>query len=360
MISCLLDRCVYGAIMLLLATGCSRTPVSEIPIDLKSNGIQFATGFSLSDTSIIVHEPWPGATTAQIYLLDKTPKKIVVTSTTHLPYLEMLGVEQALVGFPSTRYIYSSSFQSLVEEGQIQDLGPDGSLNLEILFDLSPDLVVAFDMGGESAMLDKITAAGIPVLYNSDFLEETVLGRAEWIKVFGALFQKQTLADSIFSQIVSNYDSLKAIVPANTQNPTVLSGIMYGDAWFLPGGKNGFAQLIADAGGQYFWADNEANGWLEYGFESVYEKANGADVWLGTATLMNKEELISQDQRYGAFAAFEQSEVYNYSKRVSPTGGFDYFESGYARPDLVLADLIIILHPKLKANKELYYFQRLN
>lgn len=321
--------------------------------------IHYAEKFKVDSNQVVVTEPWPGAVKPKKYSVDEVPERIIVTSTTHLPYLELLGIEDRLVGFPNTKYISSQKIRKRMESGQITDLGPDGNLNLELVLSLQPDAVFAFDMGSESTSLDKLAEAGIPVIYNADYLETSALGRAEWIKFFGAFFHKENEADSIFNQIATVYDSLRAMTTKVDQRPTILSGVLYGDIWYLPGGQNWASGFFQDAGGNYLWANDPTSGWLELSFESVFDKARNADFWIGTSTFNTKEELKGQDARYEDFKAFEENEVYNYNKRLNAYGSYDFFESGYARPDLVLADMIKILHPELLPNYTTYYYERL-
>ena len=322
----------------------------------EENQARHATKFKLYQDRVEVLEPWPGAITSKIYNTKEPIEKLVVTSTTHLPFLEMLGLQETLVGFPGTQYIYSPEFRARVDSGKVKDLGPDGALNLEKVLALNPDAVVVFDMGRESTSLDKLEESGIPVIYNSDFLETSALGRAEWVRFFGALFQKRRQADSIFTTIEARYDSLSNL-NFGSRRPSVLTGVMYGDTWFLPGGQNWSSELFTDAGAQYLWESDSSSGWLEVSFESVLDRAINADYWVGTSSFGSKDELISQDQRYASFLPYRENKVYSYSKRVGPGGGFDYFESAYARPDIVLEDLISIFHPELVENYERFYFE---
>lgn len=343
--------------MILACAKIEKKPISES--ESHSEKPIFAQKFEFLNDGVRVTEPWPGALKAIDYHFEKAPERIVVTSTTHLPYLELLGLENKVVGFPSTQYISSEKFRNLVANGQITDLGPDGQINLELLIGVRPDVVFAFDMGSESASLDKIKEAGIQVIYDADFLETSALGKAEWIRFFGKIFHLESRADSIFQGIAQRYDSLKSLTKNITSRPTIMSGVMYGDTWFLPAGKNWAAGFYADAGGDYLWSSSEGSDWLEISFESVFDIANDADFWIGISTFQSKAELQSQDQRYAAFSAFGEDRLYNYNKRISPTGGYDFFESANARPDLVLADLITILHPELMPDYETYYFLKL-
>lgn len=353
-----MNRLLFGIIILISA--CS-SPVKEKSIASTIEEVEYAKGFHFETEGnkryLVIDEPWPKATKSIRYLLDGTPKRIVCTSTSHLPFFEMLGAEESVVGFPNLNYISSEVFIQRAADGLLTDLGPDGSMNMELLLGINPDAVIAFDMGGESKTLEKIKESGIPVYYNSDFLEQSPLGRAEWIKFFGALLGKQEKADSIFNEIANEYSRLKTLASSVKNRPSILSGVVYGDTWFLPGGDNWAATFFENAGGEYLWDADTTSGWLELSFEAVYDKGNEAEFWIGTSTLNTMDEMRSQDERYGSFGAYKSGEVYNYNKKIGTNGGFDFFESGYSRPDLVLSDLIKILHPELLPEYETVYFQ---
>lgn len=348
--------------IVLLAVACSAKKNDEDFVRL-TDEIKYASKFHFESKDakkfVVVSEPWPNANTSKKYGLDKPLNRIVCTSTSHLPFFELLGMEEVVVGFPNFNYISSEVFRERAEAGLLTDLGPDGNINMELLLSLNPDAVIAFDMGGEANALDKIEESGIPVIYNSDFLERSPLGRAEWIKFFGALLNKQSEADSIFSYIENEYNSLKQIGDGFEEKPSVISGVVYGDTWFLPGGQNWASTFFKNAGSKYLWEADTTSGWLELSFEAVYEAGVDADFWIGTSTLNSKNEMLGQDGRYGSFNSFKNDQVYNYNKRIGPNGGYDFFESGYSRPDLVLADLIKILHPDALPDYETVYFQKL-
>lgn len=351
----------YLTLVIILVLGsCRESGRKEQP---NSQEIVYAEGFHIEKRSsgryLVIDKPWPNAAVSKSYKLDKPIKKVICTSTSHLPYFEMLGREDAVIGFPNLKYISSETFIKRAEAGLLQDLGADGNMNLELLLSLQPDAVIAFDMGGESAMLDKISEAGIQVIYNSDFVETTPLGRAEWIKFFGVLLDEEKKADSIFNSIASAYNRLVERTNEVTKRPTVLNGVVYGDTWFMPGGGNWASIFYRDAGAEYLWADDTTSGWLELSYEAVFDRAQKADYWIGTSTFDSKSALLSADQRYKEFGPFQSDRVYNYSKKKGPNGGYDFFESAYARPDLVLSDLIKIMHPNMLPYYETVYFERL-
>jgi iron complex transport system substrate-binding protein len=362
----------------LLLISCAQQKESDkvnLPTQLK-----YATGFSVRTEGnakhVTINLPYPGAQEAYNYLLvpqgEEAPshdnltqviyipiKKIVCTSTTHIPLLDYINETEALVGFPTTDYVSSEKMRQRVDQGLVTDLGVDKGMNLELLYSLHPDLVMSYTMTGDLGQLKKIKELNIPVVINAEYLEKHPLGRAEWIKFMALFFNKENEADSVFNEIESNYNKTKQLAKNSPTQPTVLSGIVYGEAWFMPGGKNYATHLLADAGASYLWKETDTNGFLELSFESVYEKAKDADLWIGVGSFSSLDEIKAADSRYTLFKPFTDKQVYTYNARTGAKGGSEFLELGYLRPDLILKDLVKIAHPELLPDYELFFYRRL-
>jgi len=180
------------------------------------------------------------------------------------------------------------------------------------------------------------------------------------IKFFGALYNKEKEADSIFSKIESEYISAKSLASEAKNKPTVISGAMYKDVWYMPQGNSWGAQFIRDAYGDYLWIDSEGTGSLSLSLESVLDKGIEADVWIGPAQFNSLEELKEGSKAYTQFKAYKTGEVYSYSMKKGEKGGVIYYELAPNRPDLVLKDLIKILHPEMLPNHKFHFFDKLN
>lgn len=342
--------------------------------------IKYAKGFAIESYDgykvITLKNPWPGTEKEFKYALVESGttisnpksydaiveipiKRIVVTSTTHIPSLEMLGESETLVGFPNLDYISSEKTRKLISEGKIRELGKNEDLNTEILIDLNPNAVIGFAVDGNNSTFATIEKTGIPVLYNSDWTETSPLGKAEWIKFFGLLFNKEKEADSIFNTIETQYFSAKKMASTAKEKPTVLSGAMYKDVWYMPQGDSWGAQFIADANGDYLWKDTKGTGSLSLSLESVLEKGHDAEIWIGPGQFTSLDEIKNGSQAYAQFKAYKNGKVYSYSMKKGATGGVIYFELAPDRPDLVLKDMIKILHPNLLPDHELYFFNKL-
>ena len=287
-------------------------------------------------------------------------KSIVVTSTTHIPMLELLQEETAIVGFPYAQYISSEKTSALVANGKIKEIGKEGALNTEILLDLQPELVVGYSVSSADKSLTMIKKAGIPVVYNGDWLEATPLGRAEWIKFFGLLFGKEKQADSIFKEIEKSYLAAKNSALAATKKPTILSGaIMSKGIWNLPAGESFVAQFLKDANLDYIWENTKGKGSLSLSFESVFDKGKNADFWIAPGYFTSKKQLLQSNQIYAEFTAFKNDKIYTPKLKKGKTGGVLYYELAPTRPDLVLKDIIKITQPDLLPNYELIFFEKM-
>lgn len=259
----------------------------------------------------------------------------------------MLGVAKTLKGFPNLDYISSPLSRKRIANKEIIDLGQNESLNTELTIELRPEVIISFGVEGENKSLNSVERAGIPVLYNGDWVEKDPLGKAEWIKFFGALYGKEREADSIFNHIKTNYNLLKEQI-ANIENkPTVLSGGMFKDIWYLPKGDSWQAKVLEDAGGNYLWSETEGAGSIALSIESVLEKGQQADFWIAPGQYTSYAKLASDNPTYAQFDAFKNKKVYTFAKYKGETGGLLYYELAPNRPDLVLRDLAKILHPEI-------------
>jgi len=364
--------------LIMILISCTSRKIDEATST--SSPLKYAEGFAIRHDGnikyVTVNYPYPGAKEGYQYMLVpveeeipvhdeniqvvRTPvKSIVCTSTTHIPLLDYLGETNSMVGFPTTDYISSERMRKRVDEGGITDLGIDKSMNIELLYSLHPDLVMGYTMSNDLGQLQKIKELGIPVVINAEYLETHPLGRAEWIKFIACFYNKEKKADSIFTVIEKQYLSTLELAKQATRKPTVVSGIVYGDAWFMPAGKNYAAQLFSDAGMDYLWKETESNGFLELSFESVFSRARDADLWVGVGSFNSLKEIQNTEARYGLFKPFKQKKVYSYNARMGEKGGSEFLELGYLRPDLILKDLVKIAHPELLPEYELFFHKKL-
>jgi iron complex transport system substrate-binding protein len=347
----------------------------------EKNEIQYAKGLEIyhhKGYSILkITHPWPNATQPFIYILQEKNgiipdslqqysrisvpiQSIVVTSTTHIPALEILGVENSLVGFPNTDFISSPKTRKRIDAGRVKEVGTNETLNTEILIDMAPDVIVSFGLNNSNPTLDNLQKSGLKVLLNGDWNEQSPLGKAEWIKFFGALYGLDAKAKTIFTSIEKEYQTTLALAKKATHKPTVLSGAMYQDQWFVPQGESWMALFLKESQSDYLWANTKGTGSLTLPFETILEKAQKAEFWIAPGDFSSIKEMNNSNPHYAKFEAFKNKKVYSYALHKGAKGGTLFFEWSATRPDWVLKDLIAIFHPELLPNHRPYFFEKLN
>jgi iron complex transport system substrate-binding protein len=347
----------------------------------RSGAIIYAERFTLQKTDsctiVTILNPWQGANGINhvYYLVNRDSelscnadpasiiyvpvKKIICMSTTHLAMIKALEEENTIYGISGAGYIYDKNISGKVKSGQISDIGYEAGLNNELIINISPDLVMLYGIGSESSgYLGKIMELGVKVMFNADYLENDPLGKAEWIKLFGALYCKEESALKIFNNVSREYNQIKAFIDQNTDTrPEVLLGLPFRDTWYISPGNSYISKLINDAGGNYLWENTVSASSMPMGIENVYLQALKAEFWLNIGNVNSKNELVAIDPRLESIPCFQKNNLYNNNKRITSMGGNDYWESGTLNPHIILKDIASILHPGLFGKNELYYYR---
>lgn len=364
----------------LLSLSCKKQEHKIEKINIGNELISDAEGLSIKEfnnfTLVTVTNTFPEATENYTYILHRKGtqvpdslskftsievpiQKIIVTSTTHIPSLEMLEVESTLKAFPNTNYISSEKTRALIDNGNVREIGNNQSLNTEVILDIQPDIIVGFSVDGDMKTYKNLERNGQKIILNSDWTEKTPLGKAEWIKFFGALYDKKKQADTIYNKIKNDYLEAVKLAKITSHTPTIMAGSIYEDQWFLPQGDSWAAYFLKEANGDYLWKDSKGTGSLSLSFESVLDKAKDADFWIGPGQFTSIQQILNSNSNYKYFKSVQDKNVYSFSSKKGATGGVIYYELAPNRPDLVVKDLIKILHPNLLPDYELYFFEKL-
>lgn len=292
------------------------------------------------------------------YVVETPVRSVVALSSAHVAMLHRVGQEARVVGVDRLGHVNTASVRRRIEQGQVAEVGTDEALNVEQILLLEPDLVTSYVSGGvHVGGLGQLRAAGVPVLLVQHFDEASPLGRAEWVKALAAFFEAGDAAEAAFAEVEAAYEGLAARARAAAQRPTLFAGMPFRGTWFVPGGDSHRARLFADAGGAYRWADNPSRQSVPLAFEAVYARAAETAYWIGAPSYERLGDLVASEPRLAAFRAVREGRVYADDARLTPEGGNDLWETGAVRPDLVLADLVHILHPELLPDHELFFYR---
>lgn len=336
--------------------------------------VQYAQGFHIerfeSYTSVELSDPWDSTRILQRYLLVdrnkpvpqglpkgtvvKIPvRKVVVYTSVHASIIDQLQESEHIIGVCEPRYMEASFVKQGLQSGAIADLGEATAPNVEKMIEIGAEVVIASPF--QNSSYGPVEKIGIPIIEAADYMEPLPLGRTEWIRFYGLLFQKEALADSIFKATEQRYLDLKALTASCTNRPSVLTEKRYGSSWFVPAGDSYMAHMLADAGADYLFKTLPGAGSTPLAFETVFNQAVHADIWLikyNRSDEMDYAELKAEYAPYENFDAFRKRHIY-----ACNTGKVPYYEEFPLHPDYLLKDLVWVFHPELLPNYTPRYYQ---
>lgn len=285
-------------------------------------------------------------------------KKIIILNASMIGYISELEAENLIVAVSSPEYIYSKKVQDLVKSGKIQNVGNDQKYDVEKIISLKPDAVFTNHIPNFENTYELLKTNGIKVIFLDEYLEQKPLEKTSYIKIFGKLLGKNDLADKKFKEIENNYSDYKNVAASATSKPNVLANEMYGNVWYMPGGKTSVAHFISDANASYILKDNTEDKAVTMSFEEVFAKSNSINFWVNAGNHVTKKEMLQINPLYSKLNVFKKGKVYAFSEKQTATAN-DFFESGVVRCDFVLKDYIKIFHPELFPGYRLTYFKEL-
>lgn len=330
---------------------------------------RYADGFELfhksgsESTLLKLSGLWQGAdTTASQYLfisrggesapagfkgqtLNGEARRIVCMSSSQIAMLDALGAVDRVVGVSGINFISNKAIQS--GRDTIADVGYDGNVDFERLVSLRPDLVMLYGVEGAHPIEPKLRELGIPFVYIGEYMEQSPLGKAEWLIAVGEMIGRRDTAERVFGRLPRRYDQLKQLASSAASRPKVMLNTPYNDAWVMPSTRSYAVRLINDAGGEYLYTQNTGSRSVPIDMEQAYSLLNQADVWINIGQFTTLSQLRTAYPKLSDTRPVVAGNVWNNNLRSSPGGGSDYWESGVVNPDLILADLIAIFHPEL-------------
>ena len=339
---------------------------------------QYAEGFSIErdkasgEVLLCVKNPWQGAENiCYYYPIDTlTPaKRIITMSSSHAAMLDAVGCSDRIVGLSGCRFVYNSELCKKIAEGEISEVGYDSNFDFEKIRSLRADAVLLYGVSGEAKMItNKLDELRTPYIYIGEYLENNPLGKAEWVVALAYLCGVGEQGKEFFKGVEERYNTLRNQKHCSAYHPRVMLNLPYRDSWFMPPHNSYMVQLIEDAGGTYILTENgkrkTENGEststtsTPISLEEALVLAMKADFWINLGQISSKEELCAVAPRFAGVDAVKFSRLYNNTKRTNESRGSDFWESGCVRPDLILADLVKILHYEAPTDS-LYYYKKM-
>lgn len=291
---------------------------------------------------------------ADLTVIEIPLKSIVTLSGTHIGMIDKINSTKLITGVSSKKFIYNPTVLSGIEAGNVLEFEDFGLLNPERVLKTKSKLIVYSGFEGKApANENKLAKLGIWCMPNYDWRENHPLGKAEWVKLFGILFDKQEVANQYFNEVVKQYSELKSMASNFSNKPSVFSGMMYADTWYMPAGESYGAKLLQDAGGDYQVNDDNKTGSAAFTFEEVLKIHQHSQFWFNVE-FPSKSQLLQLNSKYQYFDAFKKDAIYTYASKMN-----EFWENSAAEPHFILSDYIQILHAGEIDIKPLHYYQKI-
>ncbi len=376
-------RNIFWICSLFLCFACSQNPQPHHLSDLSADtvNLKYARGFKIIKHSqyfeVIVSNPWQGAKNVNIhYYLTRDPtkvketdgtiiqtpvRKVICLSTTHIAMIDALGETESIQAISGSYLVYHKKILEKLKSKKVFDIGYQDNMNYELILGLKPDVIFAYGVDTEFATyVKKLQAFGFKIVFNAEYLEYEPLAKTEWFKFMSLFYDKFDQASERFDSIAKQYESSKILTSQVKVRPKVLYGLPWNGTWYMAGGRSYAAQIIKDAGGDYLWKDSESHEALPLSIESVIARGDSARIWVNAGAALSRADILAVDKRLADLNVFKIGKIVNNIGVLSPAGGNDYWESGVMNPQVILNDMIKILHPELLPGYNLHYYRTLN
>lgn len=363
---------LLSSLLFFACTSAEKKKIEDTPVN------SYTTHSSLLNISkedniwiVTVSNPWQNTQDTRIEYrfseknidssLIKIPvSKIVCFSSSHVAFVSALGMQEKITGVSGLDYICDSVVNDMAVKGKVKEVGYENNIDYEFFIREKPDIALIYGVGTEHARyITRLEELGVKVIYIAEYLENSPLGRLEWIKLFGMLLGEYEKADSFFNAKVKWYEDILDDKPSVNIQPSVFSGSPIGDNWYVPGGNSFMSNLIKDAGGNYVFESDEKNESYPISFELAYKNLLIADIWINCDLPAEVIYSGSGDSRFLSLPSAKSRNIFSNTANTNNKRGNDFWESAVVCPDILLKDIKSLFYPGLYKNYKPVYYRKL-
>lgn len=298
----------------------------QFTIEDYGNGLQLIT-IAQDRQYLLVPEgaQAPAGVPEEVTVLQQPIQNIYLTATAAMDLFRALdGLDAIRLSGTKESGWYLPEAQQAMEAGDILYAGKYSAPDYELILAQKCGLAVESTMIYHNPEVkEQLESLGIPVLVDYSSYESDPLGRMEWIKLYGALLDKEEEAARIFDEEVAAVQSV--LNQTNTGKTVAFFYITNTGTVNVRKSGDYIAQLIRMAGGVYV-PDNQngdeenALSTMNIDMESFYAAAHDADVLIYNSTidgeLASLDELLKKSELLADFKAVQNGEVWCTGKNM--------------------------------------------
>jgi len=270
------------------------------------------------------NKPVPDSVPDELKIINSNPKNIYVVGTASMDFF-VASDSLDKVKFSSLKADdwYLDSVKNAMQSGSIIYAGKYSAPDFELLISKECDLVVENTMiTHKPEIMLQLENLGLPVFIDYSSYEESVLGRMEWIKLYGLITNNLNEAESAFN---TQKESIVGIQSSdNYSNEELDKPITVGFFAVTTAGtitirksNDYLVDIIELAGGTYGFdsvSGEEGSGTTTIQMEAFYEAALDCDYLIYNSTIQGeietKEDLLNKCSLLSNCNAFKNDKIF--------------------------------------------------
>lgn len=264
--------------------------------------------------------------------------------------LTELGINERLVAVGGVKS-YNDAIRNRARSGELAQIGYGwhSPPQIDALLGAKADLLL-MSMGdlGHAEHYERIRLLGVPVVPFFIDAEPSYMGDVDYVRLVGMLTGREAQAEAFAAMVEANVEALKARAAQQPPKRVLSAWFAGADRWMVTL-RNADAALLRDAGGINPLQqpdDIRLDSFNRIGTEVLLTQARDIDCWIARdshSAPFTDVALLAQFKAWREGCMFASDGMYK-----PEADAFDVYETASIRPDLVLGDLVRMLHVPLR------------
>ena len=258
----------------------------------------------------------PEGVDSEAIILQMPINNILISSTPTMSLIHAIGALDAVTMTTTERETWLiDDVITKMDKGEITFVGTYKAPDYEILTSMNPPFSVFSTMlSSVPEVAEKLDELKSPYLLDQSTYEAHPLGRMEWVKLYGALFDCEDKANEVFQV---QEDLVKEVTAAeSTQKTAAIFYITSKGVLYVRQGGDYVAKMFELAGGEYIFSNlnPEETGTSKMEMEEFYATAKDADYIIYIWNLGGKPETLKEftdkNELFTDFKAVKEGNVW--------------------------------------------------
>ncbi|NLI66438.1 MAG: ABC transporter substrate-binding protein [Tissierellia bacterium] len=247
--------------------------------------------------------------------------------------------------------------KEMMEEGKITYVGKNSAPDYELIQAANPDLILISSgtSHGGNETIEKFDELGVKWIGHGNQRETDPRGRLEWIKLSGALFDKEKEAEDFFNAQLKKIEEVEGkLASTESEVKTFATTFLSGDVYYVRNKGDYEVKMFELAGGEYIFRDlnPDMDGNTKMNAEELYKGIADVDIFfynnINGPSIQSISDLIDNADYLGDVKAVKEGNVWGFKSH--------YYQSGDNVADMINDLYTILTTPQGEITETEYYF----